>query len=65
MCSVSEIGLSENQKGKSEKFFKDFRCCNSREVKESLTYLAKQVDLDLIKYTQLSDGALRGKCPST
>ena len=46
-------------------FFKDFRYCNSREVKESLIYLAKQIDLDLIKHAQLSDGALRGKCPST
>ena len=57
---LSKTELSESQKKETEKNTgeksKDIWYYNPREVKESLICLAKQLDLDLIKYAQSSDG---------
>ena len=48
----------ENVKKNTGEKSTDFRYCNSREVKESLICLAKQLYLDPPKYAQLSDGVV-------
>ena len=50
---LSESQNKESEKKKTGEKSGDFRYCNPREVKEWLICLAKQLDLDLIKYAQL------------